>query len=265
MTRSHFTFACEGETLLATLDAGDSPIGLLIVSGGTEIRSGAFGWQARLAHRVAAQGHSVLRFDRRGIGDSTGVDPGFDQSGPDITAALAAFREHCPQLARIVAFGNCDAASALMLQGGAGCDALVLANPWTFDSEESAETPPEAIRARYASKLTNPRELGRLLRGEVDLRKLARGLLTASRKAAPPSGLLGLMAAGLIRHQGPVRFVIAERDRTGQAFRSTWSGNEPTTVIEDADHAFSSRAARASLEAEILSALHEQARQLDMG
>ena len=45
---------------------------------------------------------------------------------------FAAFRRAAPQLTRIIAFGNCDAASALMLAGGAGCDGLVLSNPWTI-------------------------------------------------------------------------------------------------------------------------------------
>ena len=34
-------FACEGETLAATLDEAPGTTGLLIVSGGNEIRSGA--------------------------------------------------------------------------------------------------------------------------------------------------------------------------------------------------------------------------------
>ena len=36
--RQHFTFACAGETLAATLDSATGSTGLLIVSGGNEIR-----------------------------------------------------------------------------------------------------------------------------------------------------------------------------------------------------------------------------------
>src|SRR3546814_1492741 len=64
-----------------------------------------------LSQRIAAAGHPVFRFDRRGIGDSDGSNSGFETSGPDIAAAIAAFRAAAPHVARIAAFGNCDAAS----------------------------------------------------------------------------------------------------------------------------------------------------------
>src|SRR5690606_19559812 len=139
VSRRHFSFPCEGEVLAATLDEGAEPAGLLIVTGGNETRAGAFSGMAELAARGAAAGHPVLRFDRRGTGDSTGGNRGFRGSGPDIAAAVAAFRAEAPGLRRIVGFGNCDAASALMLAGGAGCDGLVLANPWTFEEEDAEQ------------------------------------------------------------------------------------------------------------------------------
>src|SRR3546814_4060218 len=77
------------------------------------IRSGAHRGMAMLSQRIAAAGHPVFRFDRRGIGDSDGSNGGFETSGPDIAAAIAAFRAAAPHVARIAAFGNCDAASAL--------------------------------------------------------------------------------------------------------------------------------------------------------
>ena len=92
MSRRHLTFAGEGETLVGTLDEAAGASGLLLVSGGNEIRSGAFAGQARLAARVAATGHPVFRFDRRGIGDSAGENSGFLGSGPDLSAALEKMR-----------------------------------------------------------------------------------------------------------------------------------------------------------------------------
>ena len=111
--RHQLSFPCEGATLAATLDEAPGTTGLLIVSGGNEIRSGAHRGMATLAQRIAAAGHPVFRFDRRGIGDSEGENTGYTNSGPDIAAAIAAFRRAAPQLTRIIAFGNCDAASAL--------------------------------------------------------------------------------------------------------------------------------------------------------
>ncbi len=57
---------------MGTLDDAPGTTGLLIVSGGNEVRAGAFAGQARLAAEIAAAGHPVFRFDRRGVGDSTG-------------------------------------------------------------------------------------------------------------------------------------------------------------------------------------------------
>jgi pimeloyl-ACP methyl ester carboxylesterase len=96
--RHPLSFACEGATLAASLDEAAGTTGLLIVSGGNEIRSGAHRGMATLAARIADTGHPVFRFDRRGVGDSEGANGGFESSGPDIAAAIAAFRDAAPQV-----------------------------------------------------------------------------------------------------------------------------------------------------------------------
>ena len=53
--RHQLTFDCEGATLAASLDEAPGTTGLLIVSGGNEIRSGAHRGMALLAQRVAAE------------------------------------------------------------------------------------------------------------------------------------------------------------------------------------------------------------------
>lgn len=255
MSRRHFGFACEGDTLAATLDEAGGTSGLLLVTGGSEVRAGAFGWQAELAARVAAAGHPVLRFDRRGVGDSSGADPGFAASAPDIAAALAAFRREAPHLARLVAFGNCDAASALMLLEGAACDALVLANPWTIERDDGAPSP-AAVRARYAEKLSQPSELMRFAKGGVSLHKLIGGLKRAWRPASAPSGLARDIAAGLARFAGPVRILVAERDRAGRAFLEGWDRGDPRLRrCPGASHAFAEEPAREWLLAQVLETL----------
>ena len=256
MSRRHLEFACEDETLVGTLDEAPGAHGLLIVTGGNEVRAGAFNGQAQLAARIAEAGHPVFRFDRRGVGDSSGENRGFRESGPDIAAALAAFRMVHPALDRIVAFGNCDAASALMLASGAGCDALVLANPWTFEDSEQDTLPPAAIRARYARKLSNPREWLRLASGQVDLGKLAKGLRGAASPPAPPSTLAQAIANNLARFGGPISILIAERDRTGQAFIASWDAQDPRIQIcPSASHAFVEAPAREWLFSRLIAAL----------
>ncbi|OHD04245.1 MAG: hydrolase 1, exosortase A system-associated [Sphingopyxis sp. RIFCSPHIGHO2_01_FULL_65_24] len=226
--RRQLSFACEGAAIAATLDEAPGTTGLLIVSGGNEIRSGAHRGMAMLGQRVAAAGHPVFRFDRRGIGDSEGENGSYRSSGPDIAAAIAAFRDAAPQLTRVVAFGNCDAASALLLHQPLALDALILANPWTYedDGDDEAEAddpplpPPSAIRARYLSRLKDPKSLLRLVKGEVDFRKLFRGLSALGKKpAAPAFGSLADELDSLLAEVFcPVTILLATGDRTAQAF-----------------------------------------------
>ena len=258
MTRLSHTFGCGSLTLAGTLDTAPGTSGLLIVSGGNEIRSGAFGGQAEMAARIAARGFPCFRFDRRGIGDSEGENRGFRHSAGDIAAALGAFRAMVPQVSRVIAFGNCDAASALMLAGGAGLDGLVLSNPWTIedDADAGSRPPPTAVRARYREKLTNPREVMRLASGGVSLRKLARGLLHAMKPSPPPSSLAQDMAAGLAGFSGEVRILLATADRTAQVFETAWDSSDPRIRrCQGAGHAFVEPAHRDWLEAQLLEVL----------
>ena len=256
MKRLPLTFQCEGSTLAATLDTGPLTTGLLYVSGGNEIRSGAFSGQAQLAARIAKAGFPVLRFDRRGIGDSDGENRGFRKSRKDIEAALSAFRAMKPHVSRVIAFGNCDAASALMMAGGAGCDGLVLSNPWTIEDGADTTPPPAAVRSRYIEKLKNPKEVWRLLTGGVNLGKLARGLGQAAKGRSAPSSLAQEMAAGIENYKGPVRILLATGDRTAQIFESAWDKSDPRIRrCEGASHAYVEDHAREWLEKQLLEAL----------
>lgn len=263
MTRRHVTFCCEGTTLVGTLDIGQASgsTGLLLVSGGNELRSGAWGGQAQLAARLADKGFPVFRYDRRGVGDSEGDNPTFRHSGPDIAAALAAFRSAAPHVARVVAFGNCDAAAALMLFAhGLPIDGLVLANPWTIDGEEAPQVmPATAIRSRYLAKLSNPREVWRLLTGGVNLAKLAKGLRGAASTQSVPTGLVSEMQAGLAAFGRPAAIVLASGDRTAQMFETAWDRTDPRIArIDSASHSFSDDAAREWLFARLVSALTQE-------
>ena len=253
MSRTHIAFECSGSQLIGTLDRAESgdAVGVLLVSGGNEIRCGTWGGQAQLAARLAAAGIPVFRFDRRGIGDSEGSNAGFRNICDDIAAALSAFRIAAPELRRIIAFGNCDAASALMLNapmlsdGAFAFDGLVLANPWTIDDEAAAPAhAPAALRARYLGKLKDPKELLRLLSGKINLGTLLRGLKAS---AAAPAGtaLSREMAAGLAGFSGKVAILLASGDRTAQLFDTSWPGGDPRIQrIASASHSFSGDAAQ---------------------
>lgn len=255
MIRRHLTFACQGSTLVGTIDEAAGTTGLLLVSGGNELRSGAWAGQAQFAARIAARGFPVFRFDRRGVGDSDGPNGEFRTSGPDIAAALAAFRTAAPGLSRIVALGNCDAASALMLSEGAGCDALVLSNPWTIEGSDDAP-PPEVLRDHYKRRLLSPEALKRLLTGQIPIGKLVRSLIAAMRPAPAPTSLAQDMARGIAGFGGPVTFLIAERDRTGIAFLAAWDkADRRIRRCAGASHSYVEPSAREWLEEQMLEPL----------
>ncbi|MEL7189177.1 MAG: hydrolase 1, exosortase A system-associated [Pseudomonadota bacterium] len=269
MSRLALDFGCGSLKCAGTLDTAPGTTGLLIVSGGNEIRSGAFSGQAKLAARIAKAGFPVFRFDRRGVGDSEGDNRGFRSSEGDITAACHAFQAIAPQVERVFAFGNCDAASALMLMSGKGFDGLILSNPWTIDgadetdeaSEADATPPASAIRARYAEKLKNPAEIARLLRGGVDFRKLARGLVKSVGPAPTPSNLASEVREGLAGFDGPVDILLAGADRTAQVFEESWDASDPrfahhnTAKCEGAGHAYVAPDQQDWLVAQILTAM----------
>lgn len=260
MSRLQLDFGCGSLKLAGTLDTAPGTTGLLLVSGGNEVRSGAFSGQSLLAARIAKAGFSVFRFDRRGVGDSQGENRGFRSSGGDIKAALEAFRAIAPQVERVIGFGNCDAASALMLAGGADCDGLILSNPWTIEDDEGegvdSTPPPAAIRARYAEKLKNPKEIGRLLSGGVDLRKLARGLFKSVGPDTTPSSLADEMRKGVDAFKGPAWILLATADRTAQVFEQNWDPNDLRIArCHGAGHSYVEPEHRDWLDAQILGAL----------
>lgn len=220
--RQHIQFACRSHQLAASIDEGRLDTGLLIVSGGNEVRSGTHRGMAQLAARLARDGFPVFRFDRRGVGDSEGENGGYLSSGPDIAAAFSAFREACPWLERIVAFGNCDAATALALyHDPEEVTALLLANPWVIEGDNDLPVA-AAIRRRYRDRLRSPRKLWDLLTGRVDLVKLMKGL-NAARNTGEESPIARKMARALCDTHRPVTFILAERDNTALAFENAWN------------------------------------------
>lgn len=259
MSRLHLPLACGSMTLCGTLDTAPGTTGLLLVSGGNEIRSGAYSGQAHLAAEIARAGFPVFRFDRRGIGDSEGENRGFHKSAKDISSALEAFRAIAPQINRVFALGNCDAASALMLSEGKGFDGLILSNPWTIEESEESGEPQQssdAIRSRYADKLRNPAELKRLLMGGVNLGKLVRGIIQSLGPAPKETGLAQEIRAGLNKFQGPTTILLANEDRTAQEFLRHWdSGDSRIKRCDGASHSYVEPHAREWLKAQILEAL----------
>lgn len=253
-------------------DLAPGDVGLLIVSGGNEIAAGPRGAMARLARTVADSGFPVFRFDRRGIGDSDGENAGWKGSRDDIAAAMGWGGLRGPS--RVVAFGNCDAATALVLHdlthGPVRLDGIgrpipsivarVLGNPWLGRAVDDLP-PPAAVRRRYAQRLRDPAAWLRLARGRIDWGKLRRGLAVVGDRAAPP--LAAAFAAGLLRTRVPTTIVLSRDDATAIGFASTWRGNTFANIrkhvemveLPTASHGFTTEPDLAALSATLLAIL----------
>ena len=214
--RRLLSFPCEGADLAASLDGIDGTVGVLMVTGGSQTRIGSHRMYERLAKSLSERGFCCLRFDRRGVGDSAGEDPGFKGSAADLSAAAAAFRKEAPALAHVIGFGLCDGATAIALHGkAAGLDGLVLVNPWLVEASEDAPAA-AAVRAHYAKRLTSREGWKKILSGAVNWRKLLKGVRSATARDAP-SPLANETASAL--RSGGLRswLVLAEGDATGIA------------------------------------------------
>ena len=251
------TFACAGETLAASLDDAGGTTGLLLVIGGSQSRIGSHRMYERLAKALADKGFPCFRYDRRGVGDSSGEDPGYRGSGLDLAAAAAAFRAESPGLTRTVGFGLCDGASALALFGGeAGLDGLILVNPWLVETAEDDSPPAAAIRRHYWNRLTSREGWSKILTGAVNWRKL----LSGARKAAAVTSRapLAIEIAGALRASSlPAHLILAKGDATAiageaelksAAFQGLITGRE---TLDTDSHTF----ARSGDEAVLLAAV----------
>ncbi|OQW73821.1 MAG: hydrolase 1, exosortase A system-associated [Proteobacteria bacterium ST_bin13] len=254
--RKLITFPCAAETLAGSLDEAPGTTGLLIVSGGNEIRCGAHRGMALLAAELAALGTPVFRFDRRGIGDSTGENGGFASSGPDVMAAVTAFRAVAPQVKTLVGFGNCDAATALLLHGGDAFDRLILANPSVIEQDDDLP-PAAAIRARYANRLRDPASWRRMVTGQVNIGKLISGVAKVATTKSQHSALERAVFEALAAHRD-ARVMLASGDTTAIAFADAARrlGHDAAPImIDTASHSFARPSDKAALRAAIMAAL----------
>ena len=115
-----FLFASGKEKLLGILHLPDRPgtVGLIVVVGGAQYRVGSHRQFVLLARELAAHSIPVMRFDYKGLGDSEGElgqpEP-CEHLNPDIRAAVDALHARVPHLEKVVLWGLCDGATAILL------------------------------------------------------------------------------------------------------------------------------------------------------
>src|SRR5262245_21178573 len=116
IARQPVAFTCGKDWVLGVITRPETPRrrGVLIAVGGPQYRVGSHLQFVLLANDLALQGHAVMRFDYRGMGDSTGEPRSFENVGEDLRAAVDHFLSEVPEVAEVAIWGLCDAASATL-------------------------------------------------------------------------------------------------------------------------------------------------------
>ncbi|MBN8461840.1 MAG: hydrolase 1, exosortase A system-associated [Dechloromonas sp.] len=254
-----FLFSCAGEALLgiACIPEMAASTGIVVAVGGPQYRVGSHRQFLLLSRSLARAGFPVLRFDFRGMGDSSGAMRDFEAVEDDIGAAIDAFVARYPGIERIVLWGLCDAASASLLYWEARRDPRVygmcLLNPWVRSEASLART---HVRHYYGQRLLQSEFWTKLLSGKADIFGAAAGLfanlrLTRKGARAESRSFQGRMASALGAFAGPVLLVLSGNDYTAKEFLQ-YAGDDPawegllarpqiaTLSLPEADHTFSS-------------------------
>lgn len=261
-------FACAGEELIGVVHGGRGRRGVVIVvAGGPQYRAGAHRQFVSLARKLAGLGFPVLRFDLRGMGDSSGDYLGFQHSEPDIRAAIDTLLAREPALTEIVLLGECESASGILFYAfrDARVKGIALVNPWVRTEGGRAEV---IIKHYYAGRLLAPEFWRKLLSGRLDLGASLRDLACTvrafrhGRKLRARDGanvrdeefadlpLPVKTAVGLRRFRGPVMILMSGHDYIAREFdevvksSAAWSGllTQARILRRDlphADHTFS--------------------------
>ena len=265
-----FSFGCEGETLVGllhhpTADAAASAAetGIVVVVGGPQYRAGSHRQFVHLARALAGEGYPVLRFDVRGMGDSSGEPRSFEQITPDIGAAIDTLQRHAPQVRQVVLWGLCDGASAALLylheRNDERVHALALANPWVRAPLTQARM---RVRHYYWQRVQQREFWKKLLGGGVGVRALrdyARALAISTRRRPAEQVTLtyqARMLAGWRNASVQTLLLLSKDDYTAREFAElsaldpSWRAATASPlvrrqVLDDADHTFSTQVQRA--------------------
>lgn len=273
------SFDCAGERLHGVLALpagaqGCAPLGVLVVVGGPQYRVGSHRQFVTLSRRLADAGHAVLRFDVRGMGDSSGAQRGFEDMHDDIAAGIATLLHAAPGVQRVALWGLCDGAAASLLYIEASRDArvagLALLNPWVRSEQSLART---HVKHYYRERLLQPAFWAKLLRGGVGLRALRDlganlGRLRQRKTEPAHHSFQQRMAGAWHGFEGELLLMLSDNDWTAREFEehlrhsAEWAGARQRPrlrwqQIADADHTLSGSGARVQVDNLTLAWLQE--------
>jgi exosortase A-associated hydrolase 1 len=278
-------FECHGDRLIgiATQPSKIQSIGVLIIVGGPQYRSGSHRQFTLLARRLAQEGFASLRFDYRGMGDSEGDMRYFEAINDDIRSAIDAFQRTNPAVQKVALWGLCDAASAALYYAYTDPRIIgqVLLNPWTHSQVSAAKA---RLKHYYLTRLMQKSFWIKLLTGGIKVSQSVGGLKQSAQQAsitgeaansAPTdprhgsTGYIDRMLAGLISFKGRTQILLSGQDLVAQEFiqlkksdkawaKASAQARVQQVSIEKANHTFSSAVWRAEAEAHTLTWLRQQ-------
>ena len=184
--------------LARPLRATDKPA-IVMLNAGSIHHVGPHRLYVRLARQLAQEGYPVLRIDHEGLGDSVRRTPGrenhpYPPTAMDDTRAAIAFLRDQHGHRRFYLMGLCSGAHtafhAARQLADEPIERLILINPWYFYWSEgmSLDTSVNHYQnvAGYQRSMRDPSRWKKLLKGEVDLMRLAR--VTAAHVAKTAKG-----------------------------------------------------------------------------
>jgi exosortase A-associated hydrolase 1 len=265
------TFDCTQETLVGILAVPQTvkgSIGVVVVVGGPQYRAGSHRQFVLLSRALAAGGYPVLRFDYRGMGDSSGALRDFNGVSSDIGAAIDAIQHHLPSVTKVALWGLCDGASAALLYCDQTDDArvrgLCLLNPWVRSDASLARA---NMKHYYTRRLRQKEFWIKLLSGQV-----ARAAVSGLWRNVRLMGSIGTttvvgrelafqqkMARAWRDFDGSIQLLLSDEDYTAKEFLE-FSKLDPAWVgllsdgkvarhdFSGADHTLSDSASRSKAE-----------------
>jgi exosortase A-associated hydrolase 1 len=243
-------FTCGGSSMVGVVDVPERPLprGVLVLADGEQYRIGSHRQFTLLSRALAQRGIPVMRFDRRGMGDSEGEPRAFDAVEDDIRAAMKEFFIQMPEMKECVILGLGDSALAAALYAPADervC-ALVLLNPLPGAAPVD---PAAALRHHYLARLGEVSFWKKVARGEVELGASAAALrdnlqqtARARRNAVPRR-----VASSLAGFDGRLLMVLGGEDLAARQFARVLARHQARfrcVEVAQADHAFASSAWR---------------------
>lgn len=254
---------------------------VLLLNAGAISRIGPGRLYVTLARLLARQGHAVFRMDISGIGDSAphAGEPEntvyTSRAQADIKAAVAYLRDRFGDTP-LHLMGICSGAfhGFKAAAAGVGCETAVIINPLTFFWNEGMKVADPEFHAasevaRYRSTALEAKAWLKLLRGQVDLRKLMRifinrGVTLARHGARDVARRVGIPLSDDLARElqqatqagTQLQFIFAAKDPGLQLLREQGGAAVQRLqlrhqlhieIIEAADHTFTAHWARERL------------------